>query len=121
MPGMSRRAPSRPTVEAHRHAGQHLSVSRGADAVTDLRVRLAHRDGVAAVIYRALNAQRCLPTQTYWMWRWTGLTYHVHLTTTGGGPVVVEMFLPGRTSELVLASSADGKMTTQPRALAEWL
>lgn len=94
---------------------------RGADAVADLRARLADRDGVAATIYQALANQRCALVQSYGMRRWTGPTYHVILTPVGSDPIMVEMFLPETTSELVVASSADGRMTTRPRALAEWL
>jgi hypothetical protein len=108
-------------TEAERRAGQRLAVLRGTDAVADLRARLADRDGVAATIYQAVSTQRCVLVQTYWMTRWTGTSYHVILTPTGADPVIAEMFLPDGASELVLASSPDGKVTTNPRSLAEWL
>ena len=67
-----------------------------------------------------MRAGRWVVVRSYWRVRWTGPTYH--LTLAGGGDVViVEMFLPERASELVLASSADGKMTINSDALAEWL
>ena len=46
---------------------------RGADAVADLRARLADRDGVATTIYRAEATQQRTLVQSYWMLRWTGI------------------------------------------------
>ncbi len=109
-------------TEAERRAGQRIALLRDANAVADLRARLSNRNGVAATIHRTVTDRRCVLVQSYWMLRWTGPTYHVTLTPVGDNyPMMVEMFLPDGTSELVLARSADGKMTTHPRALAEWL
>jgi hypothetical protein len=116
-----RRSRGRTATEAERPTGQRLSVVRGADAVADLRARLADRDGVATTIYRAEATQQRTLVQSYWMLRWTGPTHHVILTPTKGHPVMVEMFLPETTSELVLASRAEGKMMTHPYVLAAWL
>lgn len=115
----------RTVTEAERRAGQRLSVLCGADALADLRLRLADRDGVATTVVRAVTTGRWGLVQTHWMLRWTGPTYHVTLTPAkhgdrDGDRVAVEMRLPDGVSELVLARSADGKMTTNPRALAGW-